>query len=267
MKEIKCILGGVLFLLILISCCLSQDTSGNQKNIDILYQYSTIEALLEGVNDGNMTFGELKKHGDYGLGTFNALDGEMIQVGGKFYQIKIDGVAYPVDDNERTPFAVVTFFDKDGSINISNASNFEELTKFIDANIPTKNIFYLIKIEGTFDYVKTRSVPRQEKPYPPLTKAVEKQKTFEFNNTKGTLIGFRFPDYVGNMNVPGYHFHFITEDRKAGGHVLELRLKNQEIQIDYTTELFMITPDNNDFYTFNSGKNREEEVKTVEKTK
>ena len=75
-----------------------------------VFQNSTINALLEGVYDGSMTYGELRRHGDFGLGTFNALDGEMVAFDGEFYQIKSDGIAYPVADEQRTPFATVLFF-------------------------------------------------------------------------------------------------------------------------------------------------------------
>src|SRR5207249_10961718 len=77
---------------------------------DTLVQYSTINALLTGVYDGDMTFGELRRHGDFGLGTFNALDGEMIALDGRYYQITADGAVKPVRDDVRTPFAVVTHF-------------------------------------------------------------------------------------------------------------------------------------------------------------
>jgi len=248
-------------------CCVNQGKNNNLENKDILYQYSTLEALMEGIYDGNITFKELKNHGNYGLGTINALDGEMIQVDGKFYQIRVDGIAYPVSDNERTPFAIVTFFDKDKSIIIEDSLNYKEFTDYIDNAIPTKNIFYLIIVEGNFEYIKTRSVPAQEEPYVPLIKAIEEQSVFEFNNVRGTLVGFRMPDYVGNMNVPGYHFHFITEDKKAGGHVLDLKIHNQETYIDYTTDFFMETLENEEFYNLNSGNNSAEDVKIVEKGK
>jgi acetolactate decarboxylase len=111
MKNKSLVLSFTLILIISTLCCVNQIKNNDLENKDILYQYSTIEALLEGIYDGDMTFGELKSHGNYGLGTLNSLDGEMIQVNGKFYQVKVDGIAYPVEDNEKTPFAIVTFFD------------------------------------------------------------------------------------------------------------------------------------------------------------
>ena len=56
---------------------------------------------------------ELKKHGDFGIGTFDALDGEMIVLDGVVYQAKADGHIYQAADNLTTPFATVTYFDSD----------------------------------------------------------------------------------------------------------------------------------------------------------
>ncbi len=78
-----------------------------------------------------------------------------------------------------------------------------------------------IRIDGHFKSVKVRSVPRQEKPYQGLEDAVKHQTEFQLKNVSGTLVGFRFPHYMDGVNVPGYHFHFITADKKAGGHALD----------------------------------------------
>jgi len=259
----------ILYFILILStvCCIENNqTQGNIINREVIYQFSTIDGLLEGVYDGNLTFRELKEHGDYGIGTFDSLDGEMIQVQGKFYQIKSDGVAYPVNEDQKTPFAVVSFFDRDDYLYIDQEVNYDKLTKLIDSKLPTKNIFYLILIKGNFEYVKTRSVPIQSKPYVPLAKAVEGQKIFEFNDVNGTLVGFRSPDYVGSINVPGYHFHFLTADEKAGGHVLDLTIKTQNVEIDYTSDLFLDSPENLEYLGYTSEKERNDEFEVVEKS-
>jgi acetolactate decarboxylase len=107
---------------------------------------------------------------------------------------------------------------------LDKAEDYGQLEQYLDKLLPTENIFYAIKIEGTFKYIKTRSVPKQNKPYPPLVEVVKNQPTFEFHNVKGTIVGFRCPSYVEGINVPGYHLHFITGDKKAGGHLLECHL-------------------------------------------
>lgn len=209
---------------------------------DTLFQVSTISALLEGDYEGEITFQELKKHGNFGIGTFNNLDGEMVGLRGDFYQVKADGKVYPVKDSMKTPFALVTFFHPDKAFPLNESLNYPELMAFLDGLIPNKNLFYAIKIEGTFRYIKTTSVPAQEKPFPPLTEVVKNQPEFEFRMVRGTLVGFRCPEYAGGINVAGYHFHFLTEDRKAGGHLLECETEMASIQIDSSSSLFLVLP-------------------------
>ena len=235
------------------------------ENRDVLFQISTIDALLAGVYDGEMTYEELAKYGGFGIGTFNGLDGEMIGIQGKFYQIKTDGIAYPVDGSMKTPFAVVTFFETDKTVLLDKTVDYEELKEYLDNLLPTQNIFYAIQIEGTFDYIKARSVPKQNKPYPPLVEVVKNQSIFEFHNVKGIIAGFRCPIYVKGINVIGYHLHFLTKDRKAGGHLLECQLQNIEIEIDYTSAFYMVLPKNAEFYTVDLEKDKHQELEKVEK--
>ncbi|MCW4021036.1 MAG: acetolactate decarboxylase, partial [Candidatus Bathyarchaeota archaeon] len=140
-----------------------------QENQDVIFQSSTISALLVGVYDGNMTCKELSEKGDFGLGTFQGLDGEMIGLDGRFYQVKVDGAVYSVDDSTKTPFAVVTFFESDKTVQVEEAMNCSRLEQYLDSLLPTKNIMYAVKMVGRFTYLKTRSVPKQNPPYPRLS--------------------------------------------------------------------------------------------------
>lgn len=214
---------------------------------DTLFQASTISSLMVGDFDGTTTIKELKAHGDFGVGTVDNLDGEMIGLDGQFYQVKSNGVAYPINDSMETPFAEVVFFNPDEILTLNGTSNLTQIENYLDSKLATKNIFYAIRIDGTFDYVKTRSVPVQSKPYPTLAEAVKGQKVFEFHNISGTLVGFRSPDFANGINVPGYHMHFITSDRSSGGHLLDLKIKNASIKIDDRSELEMILPNNEEF--------------------
>ena len=175
-RYVRCITLFILTVSTLISC------AHVQKN-DVVFQSSTINALLKGIYDGDVTFGELKRNGDFGLGTFNGLDGEMIGLAGTFYQIKADGVAYPVEDSVKTPFSVVSFFAPDDTLELDTADSYTQLKRHIDGLLPSQNIFYAIRIDGNFKYIKTRSVPGQQKPYPPLVEVVKEQSVFEFQNS------------------------------------------------------------------------------------
>jgi len=215
---------------------------------DVLFQTSFYNALDKGVAEGETTFKDLKQHGDFGIGTFNAVDGEMVGFDGKFYQVKVNGVAYPVDDSMQTPFSFVTSFEPDKRASLGEAANYEQLKGQLDKLLPTKNIFHAIKIQGTFKYIKARSVPRQKRPYPPLAEVFKVQRIFEFRDVRCTLVGFYCPSYVAGLNIPGYHFHFLTEDKKAGGHVFECHMEKALVEIDHISALYLALPETDDFF-------------------
>ena len=249
----------VIFLALLLSgqCAAFED--------DVLFQVSTIDALMQGVFDGFYSFDDLMDQGDFGIGTFNALDGEMVALDGEYYQVRADGVAYPVQGDMTAPFATVTRFEADQTAALENAGNFTELARQIDRHLPSPNAFYALRIDGTFPYVQTRSVPRQEKPYPRLAEAVEDQSVFNLTNVTGSVVGIWSPDFVKGVNVPGYHLHFITEDRKAGGHILEIQVANATAQMDVTAGFAMQLPSSGDFYNVNLSGNLQEELERIEK--
>ncbi len=254
----------VLMISVILASVFLATASAEDHANDTLFQASTISALMSGVFDGTMTFKDLGEHGDFGLGTVDRLDGEMVDLDGHFYQVKSDGIAYTVNDSMKTPFAEVTFFEPDETMHLNGTSNLTMLQKYLESRPPTKNMFYAIRIDGTFDYVKTRSVPAQSKPYPTLTEALKGQKIFEFHNQSGTVVGFWCPDYVKGVNVAGYHFHFLTANRTAGGHLLDLKLENASIKIDKTSEFFMELPDENEFYQANLTGDNQAELKKAE---
>ncbi|MGA3056946.1 MAG: acetolactate decarboxylase [Candidatus Limnocylindrales bacterium] len=225
-----------------------QSSATPQKADDVLFQYSALDSLMAGVYDGDITFGELKQHGDLGLGTFNTLDGEMVEVDHQFYQVKSDGVAYPVADSMKAPFAEVTYFSADQTIEVGDPLDCGHLESYLDSRLPSLNVPYAIKITGVFAQLQTRSVPQQTKPYPPLAQVVKKQSTFDFSDVSGVMVGFRLPGYMAGVGAAGYHLHFLTDDRKAGGHVLGCQVQRVTAEIDTTSELNMVLPNDPAFY-------------------
>lgn len=260
MKEKYATIGSMLLImaLALVPCAECADD-------DVLFQVSTIDALLQGVFDGFFTFEDLKAHGDFGIGTFDSLEGEMIALDGDYYQIKADGVAYPVQGSMTSPFSTVTYFQADQTIAIQNASNFTMLSSRLDEQLPSRNAFYAFRIDGTFPYIKTRSVPRQEKPYPRLADAVKNQSVFEFSNVTGSIVGIWAPEFSKGLNVPGYHFHFITADRKAGGHILDLKVDEAAAKVDITSGFAMQLPESGDFYNVDLTQDLQSELGKIEK--
>jgi acetolactate decarboxylase len=199
---------------------------------DALFQTSTIDALLAGVFDGDLSLGELLTHGDLGIGTFDALDGEMIVLDGTCYQVKSDGRVYRPDPTTLTPFAAVCRFRPEQRFPIETPANAAQIQSLLDRRAANPNLFYAIKITGHFNSVHTRSVPRQTRPYPTLKEATAKQPEFHIPPTRGTLVGFRSPTYAKGLNVPGYHLHFLSDDRTVGGHVLAYELASGQCEIE-----------------------------------
>ncbi len=214
-----------------------------------VFQYSTIDALLAGLFDGEMTVGELLDRGDFGLGTFNGVDGEMVVYEGTVYRAKVDGALAEAGADEKTPFATVTRFPKEP---VPVEGEWKQLDypgfkKALDAKIAAPNLFQAIRIEGAFTSIRYRSVPKQEKPYPPLAKVVEEQVIFVEKGISGTLVGFRSPDYSSGISVPGYHLHFLSDDRSTGGHVLDFTLGDVRVDAVPLREWTVVLPDTAEF--------------------
>lgn len=233
----------LLLVLALVSPVPAPAESGREASRDTLYQVSTLDALAGGVMDGATTFGRLARHGDFGLGTLNGLDGEMIALDGVFYQAALDGTIRRVRPTEKTPFAAVVRFAADRVLSPPPGLDLKGFAAWLDARRPAPELFYAIRVDGVFPTLTTRSVPRQERPFPTLVEAVGNQKVVTTTNAAGTLVGFRCPDNVGGLNAPGYHFHFLSADGTFGGHVLGLTTGQARVRVDDLRRLVMVLPD------------------------
>jgi acetolactate decarboxylase len=208
----------------------------------VLFQASTIGALLDGAYDGDVTFAELAEHGDLGLGTLNSLDGEMIAIDGGFYRADIEGAVNEIDPETRTPFAVLTWFTPTVEVRIDEPVSHEELMALLDEHLAKGTTACAVRVDGAFERVHARSVPRQSPPYRGLAEVVAEQRVFDLTDVEGSMVGFRFPDYSEGIEVSGYHLHFITADRMRGGHVLGCHPRRAVAQIDASTDLHVELP-------------------------
>jgi len=89
---------------------LAMGTATAQAADPVLYAYSTIDALLAGAYDGDLTVRELSARGDFGLGTYNHLDGELLALGGVYYHVRADGSVTVADPADKVPLAYVVPF-------------------------------------------------------------------------------------------------------------------------------------------------------------
>lgn len=213
-----------------------------EREPHVLFQASTIGALLDGAYDGDLSFSELAEHGDLGLGTLNGLDGEMIALDGAFYRADVEGAIHRVAADAKTPFAVVTRFEPTIEEEIEGPLSHRELLARLDELLPAGAPTCALRLDGSFASVQARSVSRQQPPYRALTEVVAEQHVFELAGVTGTMVGFRFPAYAEGIEVAGHHLHFISEDRSRGGHVLDSRAERLRVRVDPSSDLHVELP-------------------------
>ena len=253
------------FLLLCVSLlCLSLICTATAESI---YQVALLQSLAQGYFDGSMTVADLKTHGDTGIGTFDGLNGEMIVLDGVVYQAIGDGsVVVPADD-ETVPFSNVTFFEEDLTLPLSTIPDMASLQAALNEIVESNgaNLFYMVKIPGTFSTIKVRSEIKQEKPYRNLDVALAAdQNEFDFENIKGTMVGLYCPDYMGDLNSVGWHFHFLTEDLTQGGHVLQVSVDEATAMLDATPGFELFLPEDEAFQDMELSKDMDEAIHKAE---
>ena len=256
------------------ACSLDKETQNPDQPIedekreyaDYIFQYSMVDALLAGVYEGSMTIEELKSKGDMGLGTFNQVNGELIMHEGNVYRMKSDGRIETVADKVKTPLAFVKFFRPDTVFHLSGEKiSYEDFEHFIRTTL-NPNEMYAIRISGSFQTLHARAPEPAQKPYPPLAEHLAThQKEFDLVETKGTAVGFYLPEYTVRMNVPGFHLHYLSEDKKNGGHILNFISDDLKIEADRAEGLILQNLDTPEFRKADLLKDRQKETLKVER--
>lgn len=231
---------------------------------DRLYQVSVLPALLAGDYEGATDVAGLLAHGDFGLGTWQDLDGEMVVLDGKAYRVPASGRVVQAAPSDRVPFAAVAFFRSQRSVTLS-AVSLKDLEERIDALLPSKNHFYALRLDGRMERLRARSVPRQARPWPPLAEVVGKQTLFTLDGLDGTLVGLRCPAFAAGINVPGYHWHFLSADHTRGGHVLDCAFRSLELRLDELPGLELALPVDAGFRALDLAGDVSAQVRKVEK--
>jgi acetolactate decarboxylase len=209
-----------------------------------LWQVSTSTAVVEGVSDGCMRVGDLRQHGDFGLGTFDHLDGEGILLGDQCWQARADGSLSLAPDDELTPFFVVTHFQADEVHHWSTIQDCGDLRGRLDQLRLGNNMFMAFRLRGVFQRLEVRSVSAVEAGVN-FVQVAQEQTVFPLQEVSGTMVGFWTPSYASSINVPGYHFHFVSDDRRHGGHVLEngtLRAQQLTVEVQRESDLRLVLP-------------------------
>jgi len=211
-----------------------------------LYQVSTSTALVQGVYQGCVTVGTIKTHGDFGLGTFDALNGEGLMLDGRVFQALGDGTIVEPPDATSAPFWVSAEFAADRSTTLESVISWDDLCQQIDQLRNSQNLFAAIRVDGVFEQIHYR-VACKSAPGTDLVTATSHQAEFTLNTVAGTLMGFWSPAYARTFNIPGYHLHLLPDDHKHGGHVLGVKAKDLKLQVMDANNIVMALPESPEF--------------------
>jgi acetolactate decarboxylase len=234
-----------------------------ESPIHTVFQVSTSGALVAGVYDREVNVQTILKHGDFGLGTFANLDGEMVVVDGYVYQVKGSGEVLQASAEAGAPFAVVTQFSASTTTTIGRVGSFKELEAACDRFRSSGNIFYALRLDGRFKRARTRAVT------PPragarLVEAAQGQSEFNFTDLDGTLVGLWSPGFTSAFSVAGYHFHFLSADRRHGGHLLDVEADDLALQVEALTQFHLVLPESAAFLKADLSKNTADELAYAE---
>lgn len=268
MKKFICLCLAIVCVVACLGCETANPARSEQQNRDVIYQVSLLQGLTLGDYYGSITVAELKQHGDIGIGTFDALNGELIMVDGVVYRAAGDGSVEVVSDEETIPFSNVTFMDADLTRSLNGGMEYDTLLAELDRLIAEngKNRFYMIRIDGDFGQVNVRSEYAQKEPYKPLVEVLQHDQTFfDYTDIEGTVVGLYCPPYLSDLNAVGWHFHFISKDRTKGGHVLGLTIDQATLTWDHTDAFQMLLPQNEMFAGFDLTVDQSDDIEEIEK--
>lgn len=229
-----------------LSFCLSLNALFAQQQTDQVFHYSTMEAMRNSVYNGEMTIGKIKSKGDFGLGTYNLLDGELIALDGVFYQVASDGKIVKAAMDRKIPFASVTVFKQDTVFALSNVKDFEELQNAILQAHPSSNHFYAIRIHVMFDTGVTGGANKvKSNETKGIAEFMTSRPLYKASQKTGNIIGFYCPTFIGGVDLSPFHFHFIGDDKTYGGHLLSGSFKPDtkiEVQLDVKENYQIVLP-------------------------
>ena len=222
----------------------------------VMYQVSTLQALAMGYSRAVVSVDEFLKNGDIGLGTFENVDGEMIMVDGKCYRAQEDGTVVQAEGNMGVPFAVTTFFAEGKDISVEDIEDIDKLKQILDVKIEEDfglNSMHMVRIDGSFSKVCARSESAYRSHHVSLKDILkETQKDFFFDDIK---------------DAPGWHLHFVSEDRTQGGHVFDLKMNQGEGTINKISRIQIELPTTPAFDTYSLKEASQDEIEEVEQGK
>lgn len=214
---------------------------------NILYQYSLISGLIQGVCSDGVAANKILEKGTHGLGTVAELDGEIVVIDNQAYHFTATGNVRRLTKNDTIPFAMMTNFQPSTVrylTYLSQKSLWEHLSPLVG---PGKNYFLALQAEARFECLTIRIIPKRDSADETLSDLAKRQKIQTAEHSIGVLFGFWSPEYTTGFSVPGFHLHYLSEDRKIGGHVLDFKAQNAKVSAAVLKEYHLELPQTEEF--------------------
>lgn len=225
-------MNGVKLILLLFMLPICTSILAQQQNGDYIYHYSVMDGMRNGIYKGEHHVAHLAKKGDFGLGTYNLLDGEMIVKDGVFYRIRSDGSIEKADPASQSPFNSLTNFEADTTVLFTFSGDFGELQSYILSLLPSKNLPYAVQVKLTLKTIIAGGAEKlAHSDTTGLAALMIKRPLYEGKNVRGTMVGFYNPAYMSNVDLSPFHFHFISDDKKFGGHLIDAKVDNTTVKL------------------------------------
>ena len=233
-----------------------------------MFQVSTLQALAMGYTKAVITVEDLLTHGSIGLGTFENVDGEMITLDGRCFRATEDGSVVEAEGRMGVPFSAVENFSGDRTFELGKMGSIAELKQQLDLRVEEGfglNSMHMVRIDGEFPRIDARSESAYKSQHVTLKDVLSvTQKAFIFENIRGSLICVYFPDYMDGINAPGWHLHFLSEDKTKGGHVFDLEMEKGTAKLDRISGIEIQLPDDPAYDVYSLKQASQEEIKQVE---
>lgn len=201
-----------------------------------LYQFNTLGSLMSGLYDGKKTISSILHHGNFGIGTFDQVEGEMIIMDGIVYQALGNNTIRVADQDQTSPYVAVTNHNADVTFEMTGTHSINEVEKKIESYLTSRNLFHSIKIQGHFQSMKVRMATKTASGTS-FDVVSANQPEYMEENISGTIVGFFTPTMFHGMSVAGFHLHFLSEDKKFGGHILDFTSEDLTVEIGQISKI------------------------------
>ncbi len=251
-------------LIVLLTCSFTK--AQHTDNGSCLFHVGLANTLLGGMYDGFYSVDQLKLKGNFGIGAPHRLDGELLILNGRVWQTTHADTTFEAEGSTLVPYAAVHDFNPIASLVLEGSFNRDQLYAYLDSLLAPANGMYGVKVSGTFTTITTRAFPAMnDTPAPTLASIMDRQVLFNHSEIDGALVGYKLPPFMAGMNFPGYHFHFLSDDHRRGGHMVEFTVTNVTIEYDRIHRFEVQLPDSPAFDAFDFSPDRSTEARTIQR--